>query len=80
MKLVEKYPVLGSSSDPEQVALTIKGILLTLIPVVVMVAGGLNVTLNPDDLVAFVNTLFGIFTLGLTAWGLIRKIYYKAKV
>lgn len=68
------HKILGSSQDPEKLALTIKGVLLTLIPVVVMVAGGLNITLNPDDLVAFINTLFGIFTLCLTAFGLGRKI------
>ncbi len=69
---MNKY--LGSSANPEKLALTIKGALLTLIPVIVLVAGGLNITLNPDDLVAFVNTLFGMFTLGMTAYGLIRKI------
>jgi uncharacterized membrane protein len=69
-----RYKTLGSSANPEKLALTIKGALLTLIPVIVLVAGGLNITLNPDDLVAFVNTLFGIFTLGMTAYGLIRKI------
>lgn len=69
---MNKY--LGSSANPEKLALTIKGALLTLIPVIVSVAGGLNITLNPDDLVAFVNTLFGMFTLGMTAYGLIRKI------
>ncbi len=74
---MNKY--LGSSANPEKLALTIKGALLTLIPVIVLVAGGLNITLNPDDLVAFVNTLFGMFTLGMTAYGLIRKIKNNLK-
>lgn len=66
--------IIGSSQDPEKIALTIRGAVLTLIPIIIMVAGGLNVTLNPEDLIAFVNTLFGIVTLGITLYGLGRKI------
>ncbi len=77
MSLVKRFPVLGSSQNPEQLALTVKGVLLTLIPIVVMMAGGLNITLNSDDLIAFVNTLFGIVTLGITLYGIVRKIFKK---
>lgn len=71
--------ILGSSQNPEQLALTIKGALLTLIPVVVMLVGGFGITLNPEDLVAFTNTLFGIITAGVTLYGLGRKIYNAIK-
>lgn len=77
MKLAKRYPVLGSSVNPEEVMLTIKGVLLTLIPVVVMIVGGFGITLNPDDLMAFVNTLFGIFTSCITLYGIGRKIVLK---
>lgn len=77
MKLAKRYPILGSSANPEEVALTIRGTLLTLIPVIVMVLAGFNITLNPDDLMAFVNTLFGIFTACITLYGIGRKIVLK---
>lgn len=74
------YPkLLGSSVDPEKIALTVKGILLTLIPVIVLIAAGLKVTLDPSDLESFVNTLFGVFTLFLTLYGLGRKIWIALK-
>jgi len=79
-KFVRNHPLLGSSQDVNSVALTVKGILLTLIPLIVMLTAGLNITLNPDDLIAFVNTLFGIFTLGITLYGLGRKIWKALKV
>lgn len=72
--------ILGSSTNPEQLALTIKGILLTCIPVIVLILGGLKVTVDPSDLESTVNTLFGIFTLGVTLVGLVRKIYVAIKM
>jgi hypothetical protein len=77
MSITKRYPILGSSANPEEVALTVKGALLTLIPVIVMVFAGFNITLNPDDLMAFVNTLFGIFTACITLYGIGRKIVLK---
>jgi len=71
--------LLGSSSNPEQLALTVKGFALTLIPVVVAIATGFGFTLNSEDLVAFVNTLFLIATSCITAFGLARKIYWTVK-
>ena len=74
MKLVHKYPILGSSADSDKISLTIKGALLTLIPIVVMVAGGFGVTLNPELLGQFINTLFMVVTSVTTLLGLGRKI------
>lgn len=74
MKIQKKFPILGSSQDPEQLALTVKGVLLTLIPVVVLIAAGLHVTLDPNDLASFVNTLLGVVTTCITLFGIGRKI------
>ena len=68
------HRLLGSSQNVEKLSLTIKGILLTLIPVVIMIAGGLNVTLSATELTSFVNTLFGIATSCIALYGLGRKI------
>lgn len=75
------YPkFIGSSVDPEKLSLTIKGLAATLIPVIVLIAAGLKVSLDPSDLQSFVDTLLGIFTLSVTAYGLVRKAYYAIKV
>lgn len=75
-----KYPpFVGSSVDPNQLALTIKGGLMTLIPVAILIAASLKVTLDASDLASTVDTLFGIFTLGVTFYGLARKIFYAIK-
>ncbi len=79
MKLVEKYPILGSSQDPDKISLTVQGAALTIIPVVVMIVGGFGVTLNPELLGQFVTTLAGIATSVATLIGVGRKILNQFK-
>jgi hypothetical protein len=67
------HPLLGSSVDSTKLALTWKGILLTLVPVVVTVLGLANITVSPETLVDFVNTLFAAITSSMAVYGAIRK-------
>ena len=57
MKLVHRYPVLGSSVDPEKLSLTVKSMGLMLIPVIVAFARMSGVELVENDLVVAVTAL-----------------------
>ena len=75
-----KYPkLLGSSVDANRLALTAKGLLVSVVPIVVIVAGLFNVDLTPNELTEIVNVLFIVVSSCITAYGLGRKITMKFK-
>lgn len=74
---IPKY--LGSSVNPEKISLTIKATAATLIPVIVMIAAGLKITLSPADLTSFADTIAGMVTLSIALYGLGRKIFIAIK-
>ena len=80
------HKMLGSSANPENIALTVKGILIGIIPVIIIVAKGFNVDINNDELTSTVEFIVSIIvqtgaliSLVMTAFGAIRKIVYKFK-
>lgn len=75
--------VLQSSKNPNKLSLTIKGLLVTLVPVIVTIATSLGYQQVDVD---FVNVLIDLITqiitavtllsgLLMTAWGLVRKLF-----
>jgi len=77
---------LGSSVDPEKLALTVKGILTGIIPVLIAVTGAFGVHLNLGDLSSLVDSIGdAIIALGvaisavMTVWGLLLKIVISLK-
>lgn len=66
-------PIFGSSKNPENLSLTVKGILLAFVPVVIGIGQSQGWTVTEGNLVEFINLAFlGISSL-VTAWGIIRK-------
>ena len=78
-KLVLKHPSLGSTSNPEELSLTIKGILLGIIPVVITLLSGKFPSLTADDLTNFVNLAFALLASITALIGAGRKIYFAIK-
>jgi len=79
-KLVIKHPLLGSSVNPEQLSLTIKGIVGLI--VAVLVGFGLNqVELNglADQIINAIELAVQLFFLGVAIWGGVRKIINQIK-
>ena len=81
-KLVYRYPILGSSIDPQKISLTVKGILMAVITI--LVALGVNSeTLELPQLVDAITNLIvqvgALASTGTIIYGGIRKIveYYK---
>lgn len=82
-----KYPkALGSSVDPQKLSLTVKGILVGLIPFIIIIAKGFNVDLNNDELMSVIDGIVSlivnigaIVSVAVTVYGGIRKIINKFK-
>jgi hypothetical protein len=75
MKLVKRYPMLGSSVDPEKLSLTIKSLGVALIPVflaILRMAG--NETIVENDLVQVINAIATITAMVGVVYGVSRKL------
>ena len=79
MNLIKKYPVLGSSTDASKLALTWKGVLLALVPILIAVAQSFSVTLDSSELTNMIESLFAVLSALTVCLGLIRKVYYKLR-
>lgn len=80
MKIVDKYPILGSSADSDKLALSVKGTLLLLIPVISSLGQVAGIDILESELVALVEASFAVVGSITLLVGLGRKLYYKLKV
>lgn len=65
---------LGSSVNPDKLALTVKGVLVGLIPVILFFAGG---RLNEIELVNFIEAVAAAVASVMILYGLGRKIWVR---
>lgn len=79
-KLGKKYGALSSSVNPQQLSMTIKGILTALVPVIIAFANLRGITLDNEVINAVVNFIVDFVFYGatlvsmvITAYGAIRK-------
>ena len=70
-KLVQRYPLLGSSQDPESISMTVKGISMALLPFLSLL---LSKWVSPELLAELINAVFGVVGACLVVWGVIRKL------
>lgn len=76
-----------SSKDPAKLALTVRGLLITLIPGAVIGLQLIGVTdVDSAALQAIVDTVeqaivygFGVVAAGMTLWGLSRKVFISVR-
>jgi uncharacterized membrane protein len=67
--------VLTSSSGSGNLSLTIKGLLLALVPVIISIAKTQGIEVAESDVVNIINNIFTIASLIAVVIGLVRKIY-----
>jgi len=74
--------LLQSSADPSEVSLTIKGLLIGVVPVLMTVLGLAHINLGQDQITGLVDGLVGFVQAALTLisaiatlWGILRKIW-----
>ena len=77
MKIIKKYPVLGSSQDPESLSLTVKGIGIALIPLIIACGRMANIDLVETDLVQIINAISTITAGVVFLIGMGRKLANK---
>lgn len=71
-----KYPkLLGSSKNSQELSLTIKGILLGLVPLAVIIFTSVGVDVTSGELTEIVNAIMAVVSAGITLYGLIRKFF-----
>ena len=73
--LTKRFPILGSSVNPEKISLTIKSTGLILVPVVVLIARSFGFEVVDTDLVQVVNALSGMVGFGGVIYGVYRKYF-----
>jgi len=78
--------VFMSSQDATRLSLTVKGLLLQLVPVIIMLAQAYGIsTIGESDVVAIIEGLSQIAAMAIslvglvmTVWGLVRKLFNPA--
>ena len=71
--------LITSSSNPNQIALTIRGVLIGLVPLIAHITGltGQEITTIIDLLVELVTVSMTVLSVAMTLIGLLRKAYYR---
>jgi len=74
--------VLMSSQDPEKLSLTIKGLLVQLVPVIILVLQAFGIASVEADIVAIIESVavmvaivFSFIGLLMSTWGMVRKMF-----
>lgn len=70
---------LSSSADANKISLTVKGILLSLVPIIMIMTGLTEAEIQPiiDTIVQIVFLATTMISAGQVLYGLMRKIYLK---
>ena len=79
MENKEYHPMLASSADPTKMSMTIKGILLALIPLIIGIAQRGGYTIAEGELSSLIQQGAEGFSLIMVVFGLVRKFYYSKK-
>ena len=77
MKLTTKYPMLGSSQNPEKLSLTVQGIGIAIIPLIIAIGRMSGVELAEHDLVQIINSIASITAGVVFLVGMGRKLSNK---
>lgn len=64
---------LASSENPEQLSLTIKGLLMFAVPIIVTVAKQNGVEVLESDIISFIDSVYVAIATTITLVGLLRK-------
>jgi len=76
-KNISRVPrLLGSSADPNKIALTFKGIAVGLIPVIILVAKAFSIELSQSEILDLIESITAAISGTMVVVGLGRKIWF----
>ena len=68
-----------SSANPDETAMTIKGILILQVPMIIDILGQFGINLNQNIFISDIGTAALVFGAGLGIIGIVRKTYLTIK-
>jgi len=77
MRLVHKYPFLSSSVNSDKWALTFKGIALALVPLLIIILKGFDITVAESDLISLIESITAVIAGVMVVFGLFRKLFAR---
>lgn len=77
--LAEKYPVLGSSADPQKVSMTFKGLAMWTVPAIIAIGSYYGMDIAETDIVTLINNITVAIASVLVVVGGARKLWFKYK-
>ncbi|WP_457635806.1 hypothetical protein [Persephonella sp.] len=66
-----------SSANENNLSLTVKGILVALIPVLIFFGNSAGLDITENDLMQVINAITAVLSSVMMLYGVSRKIYYK---
>jgi len=69
----------NSSSNPEELSLTIRGILLAWVPMIITIGQFFRIDITQELLIELIQTATATISALMILWGVLRKIYNKFK-
>ena len=78
-KIVQKFPKLGSSVDPESLSLSVKSALLAILPIVIAIGRAYNWEVTEQDWMEFIQGATAAISILGGLWGITRKIITRFK-
>lgn len=73
MKLVQNYPILGSSINDSELSLRVKGYLLALLPIIMSMVSAFGWSILESEIIQFINIIVIGLSIYSIVWGWIRK-------
>lgn len=72
-----QYDKWYTSSSGDGFSLTLKGVVTSLVPIVIWIAGHYNIPITDNEIIELINQAFVAASGFMILYGLGRKIYYK---
>ena len=69
-----KYGILSSSVNPKKLSLTVKGVLLSVVPLALVLLRANDISVTEAELVEAIEQTGAILTLGIALFGSVRKL------
>ncbi len=68
--------LLQSSANPDNLSLTVKGVLVGLVPIAILIARLFEISLAEADLIGIIENVTALIAGAMLVYGLGRKLYF----